>query len=169
MERINQTIKRRIKAMKNREVDNSQDVLDSRDVIARIEELESLRDDWQKDNELPDYQAPETSKDKWIGDDWTDEQTAKWTEWDESDEGQELKALKALADQCEGYGDWAYGETLIRDSYFQDYAEQFAEDIGAINSDATWPNNCIDWEKAADELQMDYTSVDWDGVTYWIR
>ena len=27
----------------------------------------------------------------------------------------------------------------------------------------------IDWAQAAHELQMDYTSVDFDGVTYWIR
>ena len=28
---------------------------------------------------------------------------------------------------------------------------------------------CIDWAQAARELRMDYTSVDFDGVTYWIR
>ena len=26
-----------------------------------------------------------------------------------------------------------------------------------------------DWERATRELQMDYTEVDFDGVTYWIR
>jgi hypothetical protein len=46
---------------------------------------------------------------------------------------------------------------------------QLAEDIGAINGDATWPNNCIDWDQAAKELRMDYTAVDFDGITYWIR
>lgn len=27
----------------------------------------------------------------------------------------------------------------------------------------------IDWERAAEELRMDYTAVDFDGVTYWVR
>jgi hypothetical protein len=52
---------------------------------------------------------------------------------------------------------------------WKEYAEQLAEDIGAINKNATWPNDCIDWEKAADQLKQDYTEVDFDGVAYWIR
>jgi hypothetical protein len=83
----------------------------------------------------------------------------------------ERAALVALAEEAEGYAsDWADGAAvLIRDSYFETYAQELADDIGAINSDASWPNDCIDWERAARELQMDYTAVDFDGVTYWIR
>jgi hypothetical protein len=44
-----------------------------------------------------------------------------------------------------------------------------AEDIGAVQSDLHWPNRCIDWEQAADELKMDYTTVDFAGVTYYLR
>lgn len=44
-----------------------------------------------------------------------------------------------------------------------------AEDIGAIPSEYTWPASCIDWDQASRELQMDYTAVDFDGVTYWVR
>ena len=114
-------------------VSNSDDLIDSRDVIARIEELENDEERTEEDD-------------------------------------QELAALQALAAEAEGYAaDWKYGETLIRDSYFQTYAMEYAEDIGAINSDASWPANCIDWEQAARELRMDYTSVSFDGVDYWIR
>jgi len=114
------------------------DVIDSRDVIARIEELENDRDD--KNVGLLEREVAE------------------------------LEALTALADEASDYApDWQYGATLIRDSYFEDYAQELAEDIGAIDSNATWPNNCIDWERATRELQMDYTEVDFDGVTYWIR
>lgn len=62
-----------------------------------------------------------------------------------------------------------YPVTLILDSYFENYAQQLAEDIGAIPDDAQWPANCIDWERAARELQVDYTSVEYDGITFWYR
>jgi len=37
------------------------------------------------------------------------------------------------------------------------FAENLAEEIGAIDSNATWPNTCINWEQAARELMYDYT------------
>ena len=123
---------------------NMDDLIDIRDVIKRFEEIEEDRDDDQAVS---------------------------------MDEIAELATLTALLEDCKGYGgdeqwrgDW-YPVTLIRDTYFQDYAEQLAEDIGAIDPRQTygWPLNCIDWEQAARELQMDYTSVEIDGVTYWTR
>ncbi|KKK55784.1 hypothetical protein LCGC14_3071100, partial [marine sediment metagenome] len=44
-----------------------------------------------------------------------------------------------------------------------------AEDIGAIAKDTSWPATSIDWEAAANELLIDYSSVDFDGVTYYFR
>lgn len=131
---------------KHRDVSNSDDIIDSRDVIARIDELECEREALADD--------PEHADDLLV--------------WDD-DNAEELAALKALQEEAEGYSDWRHGATLIRDSYFEDYAQQFAEDIGAINDDATWPATCIDWKQAASELQQDYTSVEFDGVTYWVR
>ena len=135
------------------EITNSEDIIDSRDIIARIEYLES-----EKESMLED--VPESE--------YGNRENEKWVAWEDSDEFQELRVLSELQDQC-NYGDWEYGETLIRDSYFEEYAQELAEDIGAINKDATWPNNCIDWEKAARELQYDYSLVSFDGVDYWIR
>lgn len=114
-------------------IDNTEDLIDSRDVIARIEELEN------------DVDA-------------SDEERA------------ELDALRRLADEASGHAeDWEHGETLIRDSYFKQYAMQLADDIGAVPSEYSWPTSCIDWDQAARELQIDYTAVEFDGVTYWIR
>ena len=116
-------------------ISNQDDVIDSRDVIARIEELET---------DVEELEA--------IGG------------------REELIALKALAAEGADYTpNWAHGEALIRDTYFKEYAQELADDIGAINSDESWPNDCIDWERAARELQMDYTSIDFDGVDYWVR
>jgi len=118
--------------MRTREISNSDDIIDSCDVIQRISDLEGA---------------------------------------DDEDEKKELDALKALQDEAEGYvEDWKYGAALIREGYFTTYAEQLAEDIGDYNSrDVKWPYTCIDWKQAADELKQDYTEVDFDGTTYYVR
>lgn len=156
---------------------NSDNVIDSRDVIKRIAELESDRDDLVSAvDDAKAAQLEESSKES--GGDIETLGTlaeelaaaeASLKEWDEDNDGQELKALEELESEASGCSDWTYGETLIRDSYFEDYARELAEDIGSISKDASWPNNHIDWEEAADALKQDYTSVDFDGVTYWIR
>lgn len=125
--------------MKTDPIEAGEDLIDVRDVIARFEELE-------------------------------DEDAH-----DDTDDAAEFALLSELLDDLKGYGgdqqwkgDW-YPITLIRDSYFVEYAQELAEDIGAINSDLDWPYSCIDWEKAARELRADYSSVEFDGVTYWYR
>ena len=42
----------------------------------------------------------------------------------------------------------------------EEFAEEIAEQIGAVNHGASWPNNCIDWERAARELMYDYFEMD---------
>ena len=106
--------------------------------------------------------------------------TDRWEVLDETedrseDEQTEYVALGALLEDTKGYGgdhqwrgDW-YPGAMIRDSYFKEYAEQFADDIGAIDRNASWPLSCIDWDQAARELQMDYSAIEFDGVTFWYR
>jgi antirestriction protein len=38
-----------------------------------------------------------------------------------------------------------------------DFAENMAEQCGLISDDAKWPHTCIDWERAALDLMMDYS------------
>lgn len=124
----------------------SGNVFDIRDTIQRFEELES-----EKDSLAP-------------------EQVADWENQDE------FETLQQFLDEVKGYGgdeqwrgDW-YPVTFIADSYFEDYAREEAEDLyGKELREARWPFDCIDWKKAADELKMDYASVEIDGATYWYR
>jgi len=95
-------------------ISNSDDLIDSRDVIARIAELDTERDEA---------------------------------------EDAELAALKALAEDANA----PLGSLLIRDSYFRDYAQDFASEIG------------IGWEQAKHKLQRDYRPLSFRGVGYWIR
>ena len=55
-----------------------------------------------------------------------------------------LVPLLALAEEGETLEDWEYGVQLIHDGYFTDFAQQFAEEIRAIDSEARWPAYCID-------------------------
>ena len=141
------------------EITNSQDVIDSREVIERIEYLRNERDELDEARANVTHEAPEAYN-------TARTELANWYQ----DFNAELVSLANLAVEASDYApDWEYGEQLIRDTYFQEFAQELAEEIGAVNTDSSWPNNCIDWEQAAHELQMDYTSVDFDGITYWIR
>lgn len=122
----------------------SGDTFDIRDVIERFEKIEdALEDD-------------------------------EFESFTEEDFG-EAATIKEFLDEMAGKGgdeqwrgDW-YPSLFIADDYFKEYAEQLADDIGAINKDASWPTNCIDWDEAASQLQGDYSSVDVNGTTYWFR
>ena len=147
-----------------REVNNSEDLLDSRDVIARRDELKEERDaiyccaEFSTGSGVHDEECNTEAKD-------AAERELK--QWDE-DYGDELRALEAFI--SEGSDSWKDGETLVRESYFEDYARDVTEDIyGSEMLAASWPLTCIDWEQAARELQYDYTGADFDGVTYYYR
>ena len=134
-------------------IENTEDIIDSRDVIERIAELERERDDLEA---MDDIEIPLEERLK---------------EWDETEEGEELKALKALADDAEDYApDWTYGATLIRESYFVEYCEELVKDIGDMPKELpSYIEDNIDWKGVAEDLKVDYTEVNFDGVTYYIR
>lgn len=140
-----------------RTIDNTQDVMDSRDMIEQLEEWES-----ERENLVDLLNEAETEEEK------TEAQEAL-NDWD-SDYGDEYKALKAFCEEAEGYAsDWKYGEAVINDDYFEEYAKDLAHDCCDMGKAEDWPFRCIDWEAAADELKKDYCGIEYDGVTYWVR
>lgn len=122
------------------EFDRYSNIIDSRDIVERIDELVELAGIPANDEDF-------------------------------RDEREELTVLTRLIETISDYSDDSAsdGITLIRDSYFEDYAKELAEEFDLISSDTKWPACCIDWEEAAVQLQADYTSVDFDGTTYWVR
>lgn len=136
-------------------IDNTEDVIDSRDVVARIEELEAER--------LGIAEAFEEATDE-----SREELREELEEWDDEN-GEELAKLRQLAAQGEDYSeDWECGSVLVRDSYFKDYARELLEDCGDIPSELPYYIE-IDWEATARNIRMDYSSIEFDGVTYWVR
>ena len=85
----------------------------------------------------------------------------------EEPEREELEKLRVL--ETEIGREYMHGATLISESYFVKYAAQYADDIGAIDRNASWPLTHIDWEAAAEELKSDFTTVEIDGDTYYFN
>lgn len=141
-------------------IDNTDDIIDSRDIIDRIEELRQMRSDMLEG-------ARETG-------------CAKGT-WETTEAAGELRALVALAKEIlwtkeaePESSDWKHGETLIRRSYFVDYISDLIHDCYEMPKEmhsGAWPyrHMTIDYQEAAKEAEQDYASVDFDGVEYLIR
>jgi len=161
--------------------------LDTRDLYKRKCELEGLRDTLAEarealqdaEKELEEHQATPKGEEN-------DEET--WDEQNDAlqeavsdaegtvesagidfgeDEESELAELETLENEI---SDFMHGETLIPEDDFEDYARELAEDLhGKAVREATWPFTCIDWSEAADELQQDYSAVEYQGQTYLAR
>lgn len=152
----------------------AESVFDSRDLIERLEELESERSDLEQ--ELEDRQEAHEAAVK-AGDTTAalaaggevQKAADDINEWDD-DNLDELEVLREANEQGEDYvPDWRHGATLIAERYFTEYAMELAHDIGAVEADERWPYNHIDWESAAAELLYDYTRFDIGGETYLVR
>lgn len=122
------------------EIRNNQDHIDSRDVEERIKWLEEI-----KENSDPDENT-----------------------FDDNDE-LELKTLKDLKkDYIEYYGEssWECGAYFIKDDYFEDYCQEYIEDCYEIPD---FLQHHIKWDSIANEMEMDYTEIEFDGQVYFTR
>ena len=129
-------------------IDNTQDIIDVRDIIDRVEELESSIQDYE--NEDGDLELH-------------DEHISQKEELDE---------LRDVLSELAGYGgdeqfegDW-YPVSLIHDNYFETAMDELLEDIGVIPRDLPcYLTITVDYIA----LQQDYSSVNIGNETYWYR
>jgi len=106
-------------------IDNTQDVIDSRDVIERMEELTAEEESLIAAlEEAENYDAEATG--------W------ELFEWGER-YGDELDVLKTLNNDGSNFPDWDSGAILINESYFEEYcnglevvAEEIKQDYGTV-------------------------------------
>lgn len=117
------------------EISNSDDMIDVRDIIARVEGLAHSLDA----EDLSDLAMLESL----------------------------LSDLKGNGGDKQWEGSW-YPIGLIRDSYFVEAMQELVQDIGDLPEDI--PGYLvIDWDATAGNLRADYSSVEFDGITYWYR
>lgn len=83
------------------------------------------------------------------------------------DDRKQLIELRRFVNEGEkNFEDWTYGVTFIREDEFEDYAKEYARDVGAVKDDAPWPLDHIDWEAAAEALAEDFEEITLHGTTY---
>jgi hypothetical protein len=138
--------------------------LDTRDLEERRQELQVLKDELDEAREI--YREEGMSEEDIEKIEAVKERLSDAESEFGDDEAKELEELDALADQI---SEWNSGETLIPCSDFESYALQYAEDTGAIADFSSWPATCIDWDHAANELAMDFTTVTYQGTDYYVR
>lgn len=149
-----------------------EEVIDTRDLIDMLSDDYGV-DDWEN---LPFYLLPvDVSHIPGADGGWTftiitdEEWEEEWTVNDDSI-ADIIRIVDILAEVEDYSGDRASdGVALIRGTYVQEYAQQFAEDCGMIPEDAGWPTYNIDWEAATRDFLMDYTEIEIDGTTYHLR
>lgn len=138
--------------------------IDLRDVTDRVEELraerETIRDEFDAEpaNAGVDFDA------------WVRNQVDY-----SAGDATELETLEALLDDLAGDGgdhDWEgnwYPLGLIHEDHFTEAMQELCEDIGDAPRGGFPSYYVIDWDATADNLRADYSSVDFDGATYWYR
>ena len=144
--------------MRTIDISSNADMIDVRDVIARFEVLRDERAD------LESEAVDDTSVVK-------SEARKTLNAWDEANDT-EFSTLKSLLEDLKGNGgdeqfegDW-YPVTLIRDSYFESAMDELLKDIDDLPKNLPcYLTITVDYKA----LQMDYSSVEFEGVTYWFR
>lgn len=124
------------------------DIIDSWDIIARIQELESEQADLVE--KLSNGEISESDMKAF-----------------DDEQGKELDMLREFAEECEQCAaDWKYGEILISEEYFEEYMDEMIEDCYQLPRDLPyWITITYDY----DALREDYAEVELDGFTYYIR
>lgn len=142
------------------EPDLSADIIDLRDIIARVEELEA------------ELEAEHDARETTLSFEYALQDRANFPKLDA--EYIEWQELRIILSELAGYGgdeqfegNW-YPVTLIADSYFIEYARELVIDCGDLPREI--PSYIeIDWDATARNIQADYSSITINGSDYWYR
>lgn len=139
------------------------DILDTRNLNKRMEELQDLQnfleeieEEWQTAiNEDENEEIIDEIKNR-LGnarDDFSE------------NEAKELAELEEISQEID---EWSNGVTLINEDYWIEYVQEMLADCGDIPRDL--PRYIvIDWKSTAENIQYDYSCVEYQGERYYWR
>lgn len=82
-------------------------------------------------------------------------------------EREELAKLREFDAQGRDlFEEWDEGVTLINENYWSQYVEEMAYDRGWVDTDS-FIFTYVDWERLANDLLIDRTVINFDGVDYY--
>ena len=138
------------------------DILDTRDLIETRESLQNQIIEAFNEVFNTDYQSFEDidleDTEQKYNETKLEEFNEVWTE--------ELEHLKEIEEiETTFSGEFEYGVTLVNDNDFVEYVEELLVDIGYIPKNMpSWIE--IDYEKTANNVEQDYTTVSYRGNDY---
>lgn len=158
------------------------DIIDSRNIINRFDELEDEYDSLVEELEdakdelmahrVDNLDFVENEDDPLVM--AVADAQKNLDEFNQSFDRDELDTLRSIISEGEKSPDWFQGETLVRDSYFTEYIKELINDCYEMPEEVKsgnwpWKHMSINWEDAAEEAKADYFTIEIEGNTYYIR
>jgi len=162
------------------------DIIDSRDVISRLDEFQDEYDDlvFYVEAACEDLRDFEDNKP-----DLHDEADCKFyynkcseleevvtdAEDDKTEFDQDaLNNLRAFCSVGEGYSEWSSGVSLIHEDHFVEYTKQLIDDVYEMPVELDqggwpWDHISIDYKAAAEALKQDYGTIEFEEETYYLQ
>lgn len=134
--------------------------IDTRDLITRRDELkEQIFEDF-----ISCFEHYEDRTDSFEDILFDEEEIQDWKQrWED-----ELLDIDEINEIENNVTDFEYGETLIAEHEFEDYAKELCKDFGYIKKDHPWWIE-IDWVATAANMAQDYSTVRYRSIDYYVR
>lgn len=137
------------------------ELLDSREVMNKYEDLKSEYDDLV--DAVDEADTPEAKE----------EAQEALNEFNTSFDKDELDTLAIVVEQgshCKGFD---HGTPLIHESYFETYIKNDIDELypfpeGIDTNVWPWNHLAFDYASAAEDIKPDYTTIEADGHTYYL-
>ena len=162
--------------------------LDSRDIQEEIDNIESLKNDYESDLEslneelnnlesdlydienAEDYEGKENDIDDKLEEISNKELEVQECEFEYNRYSEELAELEELKEEVSNNSDegFEYGIQLIHENDIDDYLRELLLDCGYLPNDLpSWIE--IDWNATYNNMKQDYSEIELNGNTFYVR
>ena len=138
-------------------------MIDTRDLAEKREELQTnLVDSFNDyfDTEIEDFDELTKHIDS-----SENEDVQEWRD-DNSDDFEHIEEIDELEDEI---SEFSFGETLIPNDDFTEYCKDMVNDCYNLKDVPDFIKDNINWEGVASDLEVYYSNVTYQGVSYLVR